>query len=164
MVSAWRIVMRDRAASAFTGEGARLYGGRWNSLGVAMSYAAESRALAALEMLVHLDWAEAVGEFALVEMQCPAELIENAPATLPADWASFPAPLALAAMGDYWVANGMRPVLRVPSVVIPQEWNYLVNPRHAGFARIKFGKPVAFDVDGRLRTRQRAIAGNSQKR
>ncbi len=134
-----------------TGEGARLYGGRWNPPGVAMVYAAESRALAALEMLVHLQSQKLLASYVAIELRFNAKIVENLPvASLPDDWRSDPAPLSTQAIGSAWVTSNRLPVLRVPSVLIPEEFNYLLNPRHPGFAEIEIGDAVLFTFDPRL--------------
>jgi RES domain-containing protein len=76
-----------------------------------------------------------------------------APSELPANWRSHPAPEALAELGTHWAHEAKTPVLAVPSAVIPQELNYLLNPRHAHFKRIRVSDPVPFRFDPRLRRR-----------
>src|SRR5947209_168483 len=113
-VTAFRIVKRSFAGSAFSGEGARRYGGRWNSVGTPMVYTSESRSLAALEILVHLE-GPARG-YSVIRCAIPDEVdIEVlAEADLPDEWRSSPASAALAALGDAWVARGASSVLEVP--------------------------------------------------
>ena len=148
-VPAYRIVKARRAAAAFDGEGARRFGGRWNSPGTRMVYTAESRSLAALEILVHLE-GPARG-FSLIRCEFPESLIEVLPVrALPAGWRVSPAPRALATLGDAWVARGSSAVLAVPSAVIAEERNYLLNPRHADFARVTVLAPEPFPYDERL--------------
>ncbi len=134
-----------------TGEGARLYGGRWNPPGIAMVYAAESRALAALEMLVHLRSQKLMASYVVFELRFDAKILERLPiASLPVDWRSDPVPFSTQAVGESWVVAGSSPVLRVPSVLIPEEFNYLLNPHHPGFSEIEIGDAVSFAFDPRL--------------
>jgi RES domain-containing protein len=154
MVSAWRIVKRRHAGSAFSGEGARLFGGRWNYPGTAIVYMAESRALAALEMLVHLDGAELLSSYLTIRADFDEEFVEAITMEqLPTNWRREPALETIRGLGEEWAAAGRSPILRVPSVVIPAECNFLLNPRHPHFSRISIGPPIAFEFDKRL-TRQ----------
>jgi RES domain-containing protein len=151
IVSAWRIVQERHASQAFNGEGARLFGGRWNSPGVAVVYAAGSRALAALELLVHLDSPRILKTFVL----CRVEFDEGLPRTLkpgeiPKNWRADPVPQSTQAAGDAWIKRAESAVLRVPSVIVPEEWNYLLNPNHPDFSKIQVGQPSPFDFDPRL--------------
>ncbi|MCX5662807.1 MAG: RES family NAD+ phosphorylase [Planctomycetota bacterium] len=147
-VKAWRIVKGKHAAKAFTGEGARLAGGRWNSPGVAMVYASGSAALAMLEMLVHLQSEELLNRYVTFEISFGEALVRTlAPADLPRNWRSSPAPSSLQRIGDAWIASSASAVLRVPSAVVPAEPNYLLNPAHPDFSRIALGpkRPARFD-------------------
>jgi RES domain-containing protein len=148
--SAWRIVQREHLAEAFTGEGARLYGGRWNSLGVSVVYAAGSISLAVLEMLVHLQGAGRLPDYRLIEAQFDESLIQVLNrARLPRGWRWFPPPTKLRQMADRWVRAARSAVLQVPSV-LTGEPNFLLNPAHPDFARIRIGKPVRLALDTRL--------------
>src|SRR5271167_1324522 len=101
MVSAWRITKRKHAKSAFSGEGARIYGGRWNRRGTAVIYTAESQSLAVLEILVHLDSPELLKKYVLFEVGIQSSLIEALDlANLPRDWKANPAPDEVQAIGD----------------------------------------------------------------
>ncbi|OYW71264.1 MAG: hypothetical protein B7Z37_28275 [Verrucomicrobia bacterium 12-59-8] len=145
---AWRIVKAKHAATAFSGEGARLYGGRWNSAGVSLVYASGSKALAALESLVHLN-PPVLFTYAAIPIEFEAALVEKASA-LPPGWADSPAPPSTQSIGDLWVQEARSAVLELPSVIIPTEANYLLNPAHPGFAQILFGQPEPFAFDPRL--------------
>ena len=150
-IAAYRIVKTKWAASAFDGEGARRNGGRWNSVGTRMVYTAESRSLAALEVLVHLE-GPARG-YSLLCCEFPETFVELFPAEdLPSDWRSGPAPPALAALGDAWIASGSSVVLAVPSAIVDGERNYLLNPAHLDFARVIIHPPEPFPYDERLVT------------
>ena len=147
-LQAWRIVKEKHAATAFSGEGARLYGGRWNSAGVGLVYTSGTQALAALESLVHLN-PPVIFKYAAIPVEFDAALVEKAPA-LPADWADQPAPPSTQAIGDLWAKEARSAVLQLPSVIIPGESNYLLNPAHPDFKKISIGKPAAFAFDPRL--------------
>lgn len=155
-MDAWRILLGTHAIdgrTAYSGEGARRSGGRWNSRGVAVAYASSSLALSALECLVHAE-ERFLRAAALLSVQAswPDDLqVESAPpsAYLPG-WRDHPAPPELAAFGDRWVAERRTAVLLVRSALIPSELNVLVNPAHPQFAQLTFGPPEPFVFDPRL--------------
>jgi RES domain-containing protein len=151
MPVAWRIVKASRAATAFDGEGARLYGGRWNSARHALVYTAENVSLAALELLVHLQESSLLASYSLLSARFPASLVRKIErSALPAKWNAYPAPLRLRELGDAWIASGKSAVLEVPSAVVPAEKNYLLNPAHPDFRKIALGAPTRFAFDPRL--------------
>ncbi len=147
-LSAWRIVKSKHAAGAFSGYGAKTYGGRWNSPGFAVVYCAGSTSLAMLEMLVHLAAPDILKRYVLFEATFDDSLVEVVDVkSLPRNWRRSPAPASLQAIGDDWVSAARSAVLRVPSAIVPSEWNYLLNPSHADFAKVSIGPkhPVKFD-------------------
>lgn len=150
MREVWRITTQRFASTAFSGEGARLYGGRWNPKGFAMIYTAESRALALLEMLVQDDPLQA--RYMLIPVVIPASIrIETYEAhDLPNDWQSLSSRDALQSLGRTWLQGGTSAVLTVPIAVLPAERNYLINPLHPDFSEIKPGQAAPLDVDLRL--------------
>lgn len=151
MISAWRIVKAGHAASAFSGEGARLAGGRWNSKGTAVVYTSESKSLAALEIVVHLGSGLALRPYVLIRCDFDEALVTRVdPAALPRKWRMFPPPPELASIGDAWAWGGATAVLEVPSAVIASEMNYLLNPKHADFGQIRIGTLTPFSFDPRL--------------
>jgi RES domain-containing protein len=150
-VTGWRIYKRRHGRTAFTGEGARLFGGRWNSPGYAVIYLAQSQALAALEMLVHLEAADALKHYEMCPVTFSDSMIEDIdPAALPANWRRDPPPRKLRAIGDEWLESGRSLVLRVPSAIVRAEHNFLLNPTHKEFPRIGIEKPERFKFDRRL--------------
>ena len=152
MPEAWRIVKEKHAASAFSGEGAAKTGGRWNSRGVPVVYASATKALAALETLVHLNPLVPF-KYVVFRLQFDEALIEKVPLNrLTADWRGEPPPPSTKAVGDDWVRDKRSAVLALPSVIIPGELNYLLNPAHPAFKRITIGKPEKFALDSRLLT------------
>ena len=151
MLTAWRIVKRKRARTAFSGEGARQYGGRWNSPGVPMVYTAASQSLAALEMVVHLDSSELLHHYVVIQVGIDEALIEKLDrARLPKDWRADPPPGKVRELGNAWVKSGTSAVLQVPSATLPAENNFLLNPRHPDLPKLVIGKPSAFQFDPRL--------------
>lgn len=147
---AWRIVKERHATNAFDGEGARLHGGRWNSRGTSVVYASATLSLAALENLVHL--APPISfRFVAFRVEFAESLVESLPVPgLPADWTEEPPSRSTQAIGDRWVREGRSVVLEVPSVLIPGESNYLINPAHPEFRRLQIGDAEAFAFDPRL--------------
>jgi RES domain-containing protein len=146
---AWRIV-KKHAATAFNGEGARLYGGRWNSAGLSLIYTSGTKALAALESLVHLN-PPVIFKYLAIPIEFDKALVERiAPGSLPADWTDEPPPPSTKEIGDTWVKQARSAVLEIPSVIIPGESNYLLNRAHPNFKKILIGKPDPFSFDPRL--------------
>ncbi len=153
--TAWRLVKTRHLRHAFDGEGARLYGGRWSSPGVRVVYVAESLALAAMEVLVHLGGSAILAAYSAVRVDFDSALVTVVDrSSLPRDWRRSPAPASLATIGDRWVAGGASAVIEVPSAVVEGERNFLLNPRHADFGSIAFGEPRPFVFDERLLRRR----------
>ncbi|MDQ3207339.1 MAG: RES family NAD+ phosphorylase [Gemmatimonadota bacterium] len=151
MITAWRLVKPRHTAAAFDGEGARLHGGRWNSPGIRVAYASDSIALAALEVLAHLQSTKVLQTYSLVSVRFPEESMEILDAaSLPARWRRFPSPPENQAIGDRWVAEGRSLILRVPSVIVPAAANFLINPSHPEFGKVAVGRPERFAFDPRL--------------
>ncbi|HEX4627329.1 MAG TPA: RES family NAD+ phosphorylase [Gemmatimonadales bacterium] len=151
IVRAWRLAKTQHAAGAFDGEGARVYGARWNSPGTSVAYASESLALATLELIVHLQSVKALAAYSVCRVQFDGKFMTSIdPGALPATWREYPAPSELQAIGDAWIAGGRSLVLRVPSVIIPTETNYLINPAHGDVASLTIDPPEPFVLDPRL--------------
>jgi RES domain-containing protein len=152
LISSWRITKKKHINTALSGEGARLYGGRWNTKGKSVIYTAESRALAVTEMLVHLDTAGPLSKYVVIRIEFDDTLVKEIDLiSLPANWRAEPAPRRLQAIGDDWIETWASVVLRVPSAVIQGEFNYLLNPAHADFGKLKVSSPESFRFDKRLR-------------
>jgi RES domain-containing protein len=148
---AYRLSNKAYQAMAFAGEGARLAGGRFNHKGTRVVYCSESRALAAMELFVNLDPVLAPPELVFIAVDVPDGIIATLDiAALPSDWRDYPAPDAVKDIGTEWVEAGSSAALLVPSVVMPEEKNLLLNPEHADFSRVKIGKPIKFAFDGRM--------------
>ena len=150
--SSFRIAAARFADTTTTGVGAELFGGRWNSRGTAMIYTAATTSLAALEMLVHLDEDGIKSDYVTVEFRFAASLVEVVPPNrLPKRWWARTGPIECHAFGDRWVREGRSAVLRVPSAIIRDEFNFLLNPAHPDFHRIHVGNPRSFRFDRRLK-------------
>lgn len=147
----WRLCAARYAATAYSGEGARRYGGRWSPTGLAVVYASESRALAVLEVLANAEDPEVLMDmpWALVAAEVPADVVEK-PIRVPEDWRVFPHSPATRDFGAAWARDLRSAALRVPSAVVGGEFNYLLNPAHPDFKRVRIGKPEAFAFDPRL--------------
>jgi RES domain-containing protein len=145
----YRIVKAAHASDPLSGEGARLFGGRWNPPGWRCVYAAESRALAVLEMLVHLAGRARSLPFRLLTIEVPDELVSPMPA-LPEDWDVMPAGRVSQLLGEAWLRMGETVGLRVPSVIIPEESNVLLNPQTPGFDRVEVVDRRDFALDLRV--------------
>ena len=153
MITAWRIVPQQWAESAFDGEGARLHGGRWNRPGKSAVYLADSRALAALEVLVHLNPAMAAQCYQMIEVTFPASLVQTIELEPLAEALASPSVQpATQHAGDAWLTEAAAPVLQVASSIINEEPNYVLNPRHPKFDRLKIGEAQPFAFDPRLLT------------
>ena len=147
----WRICRRRYAADAASGEGARLFGGRWNSRGVPVVYASTSLALAAIETFVHLEPNLAPSDLISIEGEIPDELEIGRLdlKLLPPDWRST-RDESLQRFGDEWVLAGKTVALLVPSAAIYGESNVILNPAHSQFRKIKFLDPQPFEFDTRM--------------
>jgi len=152
VITAWRIVKARHAASAFDGEGARRYGGRWNSIGTPMVYTSDYLVTAVLELIVNMiDYSAVFKKYSRIAVEIPSRLItELDPAKLPVNWQDNPSPPTIRKIGDQWVQDQVSAVLKAPSAVLPQHHSYLINPHHPDFSKIKIDKPRPFKFDPRL--------------
>ena len=150
-LTGWRIVQPRRVKMAFDGEGARLYGGRWNHTGTSVIYTASSMSLAVLEMLVHLHAPELLKRYVTISIEFDDSLcIRLDPKSLPRNWRNNPALIATRDIGTDWISKSGSAVLAVPSAVVPAEWNFLLNPKHPDFGKVAIGNPQPFKYDPRL--------------
>jgi len=149
----FRICQAQHVGGAFTGDGAVLYPGRWHRRGVRVVYTSESRALAALEQLVHLHRTRLPDDFVCFTVEIPDELTirEVMPGDLAREWKRYPGLPELQEIGSSWVSGGESVCLKVPSAIVPGEHNVLLNPRHADFSRLAIGSAKPFVFDERLR-------------
>lgn len=151
MILLYRIAP-ERHAADLTGEGARRYGGRWNKKGTAVMYTSESRSLAVLESLVHVSLPNLPADLKIITIRIPDGIAprEIDRSRLPLDWRGNPPPFTLAEWGSAWAALGESLLLRVPSAVLPDEYNVLINPQHPDSARMQVVEIADFAYDKRL--------------
>jgi len=151
----FRIEREKYLETTLTGIGASMSEGyRWNSLNTRMIYTAESRALATLEISVHLDLSEDLPEDRLfVEILIPDDIIiqEVKLEDLPEDWSAKPPTLITQKIGDDFVNYNEAAILKVPSSIIPQEYNYLINISHPDSSKIKVLNYTKMKFDPRLK-------------
>lgn len=135
-----------------SGSGARIFGGRWNSKGKPVIYTGSSRSLAALEALAHISQKNMQTSFCLAVIHVPESISIKtmSVANLPLGWRAFPTQAILQEIGDQWIKSGRQALLQVPSVIIPDEYNYLINPLHADAKKIKIKNVFPFVFDERL--------------
>src|SRR6266699_2211980 len=154
MGSAWRIVLDREAATAFSGEGAGRYGGRWNSRSVRVIYASEHQSTAALEVFVHNKPFSPNERYAAFHLEWPDSLTEWFPVKkLPENWRIIPPSRETWEIGDRWVRERRSAVLALPSVISPDDTNFVLNPEHRDFKRIRIASPIDYDFDPRLLNR-----------
>ena len=152
----WRIAKHtvQYAASDMSGGGAKATGGRWNSKGVPVVYASTSIALATLETLAHLGDNIAIRNAFLLQIDVPAtvwklrEIIQ--PADLDPTWVAEPSGSTTVSFGDNWLGGASAPLLMVPSVIVPEEYNVLINPMHPWAKRLQVRIVRQFVYDPRL--------------
>ena len=151
MPVAWRITKIKHAANAFDGEGARLTGSRWSTPGTRIAFASESLSLATLEILVHLQNSSPLATYVVFTVEFPEDLVQDLDlALLPENWRSFPAPPQTQEVGDNWVKSNSGVLLRVPSVIVVHEHNFMINPMHHDFPKLIISGPLPLDVDARV--------------
>jgi len=149
-VLVWRIA--SVAYAAFDGEGARRYGSRWTRKGLPIVFASATLSLAALERFVHTDPDLEPIDLVAIAMEIAASVtVETVEVgDLPSDWRTYPAPSALTLVGERWIEAARTAVLSIPSAVIPHERNFILNPAHRDFARLKAGRAEPFSFDPRM--------------
>jgi RES domain-containing protein len=153
VITAWRIVKAAFADDVFSGEGARLFGGRWNQPDHRVVYTASSISLATLELIVTTPRAQLLSGFVIASCTFREVLVEDIDASrLPANWRDYPAPAELQQLGVEWLVNSSSAVLSVPSAVTPEERNYLINPEHEHFHSVDCSVSKPFQIDLRLLT------------
>jgi RES domain-containing protein len=141
-----------KAQQKLDGEGARLYGGRWNSPGQAAVYASGTLSLAAIEYLIHIDPADVPGDLVALAIEVPDDVeVEVVEAKdLPSSWERTVEHPACRKAGDTWLRNGKALVLQVPSAPIPGEVNFLLNPAHPAMPKVKIAGKRRFAFDPRI--------------
>lgn len=144
--------MKKRHADfAFDGEGARRYGGRWNSPGTPVVYVSDTRSLCLLEVLAGLGSVKPVQSYVLIPVTFDDSLVLPVqPNDLPSAWRQSPPAPYTQGIGDEWADQVRSAILRVPSAIVPEEFNYLLNPAHPDFGRVQIGHLQDFTIDSRL--------------
>jgi RES domain-containing protein len=151
MIRAWRICHRRYADTAFSGEGAKLFGGRFNSEGIPAVYASGALSLALLELLVQSNDRNYYSACVVFYADIPGVMIKHVNSEeLPDGWDRIPYTSASQITGDRWLKSGDAVAIQIPSVVVPVEFNYLINPVHPEFKQIRISEPQELMVDGRL--------------
>ena len=151
-LTAWRIIKKKHMRTAFKGDGARIYGGRWNPVGTSVIYTAASLSLATLEIVVHLEREELLfAHFLKIPVTFDSSQVTALSRNiLPKDWNRLPPSESTQRIGYRWISQSKFAVLKVPSTIIMEEYIYLINPNHNDFSRMKIGKPQRFKFDPRL--------------
>ena len=154
-------IAKARHIEDLTGEGARLNANRWNEKGTAVIYTSQSLSLAALEYLVHLPIVLAPAlMYRIFEVPDEVKFSRVRTSSLPRGWNAMPFQDETSRMGSAWVKGGKTLMLRVPSVIVPGEFNFILNPGHLAFGKVKPGRPRPFIFDERILGRIR----NSQEK
>ena len=149
--TAWRITPEKYADSAFSGEGAKEYGGRFNSVGTPVVYTSESISLATLELLAKAGRRQRLSDRIVLPVAFDeSQVIAYEEKDLPEGWDARPYGPASQQVGDEWAQSEESLVLRIPSVVVPAEYNYLINPGPPEFEKLEIGEPRPLDPDPRL--------------
>ncbi|HEY4327936.1 MAG TPA: RES family NAD+ phosphorylase [Mucilaginibacter sp.] len=144
-------IVKCEYANDLSGNGARLYGGRWNSEGKAAVYLASSPSLALLEVLVHLPPLMIPDNYCLTEIEVPDNGITNISIdSLPNNWKNISPPVILRQIGDDFLKKNEYLLMKVPSSIVPMEHNYLLNPQHMEMTKVRILKKEPFNFDERL--------------
>ena len=156
MLTTYRIFKTKYSYAWFDGEGAFRFGGRWNTRGRRLLYSSGTLSLALLEVLVHLEKDEMVPQYSLATLTFDEHLVSDVTeiADLPNDWSGPMLSAEVRAIGDEWCRSLRSVVLKVPSIVVPNEFNYLINVEHEDFDKVKLGDPERFVFDDRLINRK----------
>jgi RES domain-containing protein len=143
---------RKAHANDLSGRGAELNGGRWNGKGTAMVYTSASRALCLVEIMVHIPAGIIPKDFYIVSISIPdnTHIITLDPKDLPDNWSKNPVPASTQKIGNTFITGQEAPVLKVPSAIVKNEWNYLINPSHKDFKKVKIVETELFGFDARL--------------
>ncbi len=147
----YRIYRAERRDAAFSGEGAKITGARWNLPGTRVVYASSTVSLCLLELFVHVDpeiadISRLNLEYRWADIPDRSSTLEIPEKNLPNDWKEFPWPQSTQEIGTKWMNEAEHLVLSVPSVVVPIERNFLINPAHSEFSKIRIGLPSALDL------------------
>jgi len=146
-------VGRTKFSKDLTGEGARLYGGRWNHVLCPCIYTSESRSLAVLEYTVNVNIDDIPRSLSITTFQIPDKGIQELTiADLPGNWKESPAPASTKDFGTNLLNSAASPILRIPSAVIFQEFNFILNPKHVDSKDFKILHVEDFVYDVRIKS------------
>lgn len=145
----YRVCHKEKCLD-LSGVGAKLNGGRWNSIGNSLLYTSQSRALSCLEVAVHLPLGRIPNNYFIISLEIPKNTTIIEVSNLPKNWNSIPFLSSTQLIGDHFLKKNNALVLKVPSVVISDEFNYLINPQHPDFKKIKIIEKNRFVFDPRL--------------
>ena len=148
-ITSYRLVKKKHAHRALDGEGARLYGGRWNSQGGSVVYTSDSLALCCLEIFVNLPSYDLLKDFVYIKLSFDKKLVQDV--DLHDGWNDRPVSKVSQRIGDRWIQEQGSAVLRLPSVIIPEGNNYLINFNHPDSNQIKIEEPISLVFDSRLK-------------
>ena len=148
----YRIARKPFVRSPLDGRGGLFASGRWHAARRLIVYTSDSLALASLEVLVHSDLDLIPQDLIAIEIHIPDDLkIHRLSASkLPRNWRSYPGPISLQKLGNAWLDAGQSLLLRVPSAVIPSEYNFLINPRHPEISKLRISRKFPFRFDPRV--------------
>lgn len=152
MTRVYRILRKPYAKKPLDGEGAYRFGGRWSSIGTRLAYTAQRLSLAMIEYFIHIDPDDPPRDLVAVTAEVPDSVsrISISAKQLRPDWRQSPSPPELVEIGDRFVRDRRAAILIVPSALAPSESNWLINPRHPEFARIRPGTVESFEYDSRF--------------
>lgn len=138
-----------------SGKGAETHGGRWNSKGIPILYTSQSRALAFAEISMHISLGIVPKDYFLIAIEFPdtVDILKLAEADLPADWRSNPHSDSTQKIGDEFATQLKQLILRVPSAVVPGDFNYLINPSHQMMSKVTIADVEPFEFDSRFAAR-----------
>ncbi len=143
---------RSKFAASLSGKGAAIKGARWNSIGVELIYCASNRSLAMAEVAVHFTLATLPDDYMMTAINIPDDIsiITIKEIDLPVDWNIFPHPSSTQFFGDQFILNNKCCILKIPSAVTQGDYNYLINPNHPEFSKIKIISTSKFPFDKRI--------------
>lgn len=146
-------IAHPRYSGDLSGEGARLYGGRWNPKGLACLYTSDHPALALLELAVHHTAQNLPESMVLMEIEVPNPMLFNFvdEADLNPNWKTSNGQLETETIGTNWLLDKEKPMLKVPSVLCPFAWNWLINPDLVSSNQLKIVSVIDIIMDGRIK-------------
>ncbi len=145
-------VCRNQYAHDLSGKGSKIHGGRWNSPGIPAIYTSSSKSLAVLEILTNTPPGILQNGFSILELEITGKpsVDEISIKNLPRNWNKYPAPINIAKRGDKWLLGEKNLLLKAPSVVIPSEFNFIINPFHPDIKKVKIVAIEKLNLDERI--------------